>query len=693
MVSAQHQLCKASVVTSGTASREPRAADSVARAVHKLRHAGQWHAAEFRRLITMADGKPEPSKGVELFYFAAASAWLGSVAMGTNLGYSSPAIPSLKNETTGLSLTENEVSWFSSLMTLGALTGGLVAGFLVDSLGRKISIIFSSAGFILGWSLIATASTVVILCLGRVITGFFTGIISLAVPVYVSEISRPEVRGVLGAGIQLSVTIGILAVFLFGKFLNWNSLALLCMTLPAAMALLMLFMAESPRWLLQKGKRDEALKALHFLYPFADHEAEREAIETNLRMSPKESFQMKELQQPFIYKPIMISLFLMFAQQMSGINAVMFYAIKIFETAGSTIPPDDSMVIIGVVQVVATLVATMLMDKGGRRVLLLVSAALLALSLGVLGTYQYMKAMDENSVSNIGWLPLACLSIFIIGFSCGMGPIPWLMMGELLPSRVRGFATGVCTCFNWTMAFVVTKTFNDMIRILNVHGVYWFFCSVMVLSFIAVVVTVPETKGKTLEEIEQAFRGVAAAKPSGDAEAARPPPPQPAAPSQASTQPSTHSTVPSSVPQAAPAAPAAPQPPPPPPPMPPSVQPPSRQSLSQPQSHRASIQQPMPSAQAIPASQSPRRQTSSHSLSHPTPGQSQQPQTPPRPPHGGSSQPTAPASPARSSSSVDRLKHKGTTSPGYGAQETSGIVLHDPAPLSPGDDDENALPK
>ncbi|KAH7986335.1 hypothetical protein HPB52_025041 [Rhipicephalus sanguineus] len=411
----------------------------------------------------MAEKKEDGPKGFELFYVAAASAWLGSVAMGTNLGYSSPAIPSLQSNFTegGLEINESEESWFGSLMTLGALTGGLVAGFLVDSLGP-------------GWVLIATASTVVVLCLGRVVTGFFTGLISLAVPVYVSEISRPQVRGTLGAGIQLSVTIGILGVFFFGKYLSWSSLAILCLTVPAAMAVLMIFMSESPRWLLQKGKREDALKALQFLYgPGTDHEAERNAIEMNLKMSPSEKFHVKELQQPFIYKPILISLFLMFAQQLSGINAVMFYAVSIFQSAGTTIPPEDCMVIIGVVQ-------------GGRRVLLLTSAALLALSLGAgrLPLRQGYQGRRSRRVDR--GLPLVCLSLFIIGFSCGMGPIPWLMMGELLPLRVRGFATGMCTGFNWTMAFVVTKTFNDMIDLLKPYGTYWFFCIVMITSFFVV---------------------------------------------------------------------------------------------------------------------------------------------------------------------------------------------------------------
>lgn len=522
----------------------------------------------------MTEKKDDGPKGFELFYVAAASAWLGSIGMGTNLGYSSPAIPSLKQNITdgGLNVTEDEESWFGSLMTVGALTGGLVAGYLVDSLGRKLSIMLSSLGFIAGWVLMATASTVLVLCLGRVVTGFFTGLVSLAVPVYVSEISRPEVRGTLGTGIQLSVTIGILAVFVFGKFLGWRSLAFICMTVPTAMGVLMVFMVESPRWLMQKGKRDDALKSLQFLYSAgSDHETMRQQIEQNIKMSPSESFQMGELKQAFIYKPILIGLFLMFAQQMSGINAVMFYAVSIFQSAASSIPAEDCMVVIGIVQVIATLGATMMMDKGGRRVLLLTSCALLALSLGILGGFFFVQGTKgPEAVESIGWLPLVCLSVFIIGFSCGMGPIPWLMMGELLPSRVRGFATGLCTGFNWTMAFIVTKNFGFMIETFKTYGAYWFFCGVMVVSFFIVVVSLPETKGKTLEEIEASFRGEAPKKPDGQpdgqpdghpessaappassvpaASPAAPPPAEPAAAAAAATAPTPTPSVPPSVP-------------------------------------------------------------------------------------------------------------------------------------------------
>ncbi|XP_064482679.1 solute carrier family 2, facilitated glucose transporter member 8-like [Ornithodoros turicata] len=449
--------------------------------------------------------------GFELFYTATSSAWLGSVAMGTCLGYSSPAIPSLReaNGTSSIMLSESEESWFGSIMTLGALICSPLAGMLVDWTGRRWAMLITSAGFLVAWLLIGFAGNLALLYLGRFLTGCFTGVISLAVPVYVSEISRPEVRGILGAGIQLSVTLGILMVYISGKYFEWNALAFICIGPPGAMALLMTFMAESPRWLLRKGRRQEALKALQFLYSKdTDYEAECHLIEENIRMSPKERFHIRELGQPYIFKPILLSLFLMFSQQYSGINAIMFYAVSIFEATGVNIDPKNCMIIIGVVQVGATLAATLVMDCVGRRLLLQCSLGLIGASLLVLGAFHWEKyTKGDEAVAGVTWLPLLCVSIFIVGFSCGMGPVPWLMMGELLPLRVRGFATGIATFFNWSMAFLVTKGFNDMRRILHVHGTYWFFFAIMTVSFVVVTLFLPETKGKTLEEIELAFRG------------------------------------------------------------------------------------------------------------------------------------------------------------------------------------------
>jgi len=177
-----------------------------------------------------------------------------------------------------------------------------------------------------------------------------------------------------------------------------------------------------------------------------------------------------------------------------------------FQDAGSTIDENISTIIIGAVNFVATFIAASVIDKLGRKVLLYISSSLMIITLATLGAFFYVKSRGTD-VTVVGWLPLVCLILYVIGFSLGFGPIPWLMMGEILPAKVRGAAASIATSFNWLCTFIVTKTFQDMINSMGTHGAFWFFGAVVILSLIFVVFCVPETRGRSLEEIETRFRG------------------------------------------------------------------------------------------------------------------------------------------------------------------------------------------
>merc|ERR1712139_586238 len=171
---------------------------------------------------------------------------------------------------------------------------------------------------------------------------------------------------------------------------------------------------------------------------------------------------VRDFLDPAVMKALGIGLTLMFFQQMSGINAVIFYTKSIFEAAGSTIDSNLSTVIIGLVNIGATFMANALIDKLGRRVLLFISNTCLIVTLVVIATFFYLKtAYGDEYVAPIGWIPLVGFMIYVIGFSLGFGPIPWLMMGEIYPARIRSAAASVTTAFNWFTAFVVSKTFTD----------------------------------------------------------------------------------------------------------------------------------------------------------------------------------------------------------------------------------------
>ncbi|XP_029467728.1 solute carrier family 2, facilitated glucose transporter member 8 isoform X2 [Rhinatrema bivittatum] len=455
-------------------------------------------------------------------YLATFAAVLGPLSFGFVLGYSSPAISDLsKTDDPHLRLDKTEASWFGSIVTIGAVMGGLLGGWLVDRLGRKLSLMLCSVPFIFGFMTIISAKNVYLLYTGRMLTGLASGVTSLVVPLYISETAHPRVRGALGSCVQLMVVTGIVGAYSAGMVLEWRWLALLCCVPPFIMLVMMGFMPESPRFLLSRNERSEALNALEFLRgPEVDHEWECCQIEARAEEQGGR-FSIAELKNPAVYKPFLIGTLLMFFQQLTGINAIMFYADTVFEEANFKNSSLAS-VIIGVIQVIFTAVAALIMDRAGRKVLLVLSGIVMAISCAAFGVYFKLTEQNPNNsshpvpVSNslsseasdqLAWLALISMAFFIAGFALGWGPIPWLVMSEIFPLRVRGVASGSCVVTNWAFAFLVTKEFHDLMVALTSCGTFWFFSGFCVLNVIFTLLVIPETKGKTLEEIEAYFRG------------------------------------------------------------------------------------------------------------------------------------------------------------------------------------------
>lgn len=492
---------------------------------------------ERTRLLDAEDGDEDPTGLISEqdaylskvknrnLYLATFASVLGPMSFGFVLGYSSPAIPELTTiSDPRLKLDDVQASWFGSIVTVGAAAGGLLGGWMVEKIGRKLSLMFCSLPFVFGFTIIIAAQNVWMLYAGRVLTGLASGVTSLVVPLYISEMAHERVRGTLGSCVQLMVVLGIMGVYFAGLFLDWRWLAI-CSSIPPTLLLVcMCFMPETPRFLLSQGKRREAEEALRFLRgPDAPVEWECARIEDACDEQGS-SFQMSDLRDPGVYKPLIIGIMLMLFQQMTGINAIMFYAETIFEQAHFK-ESDLASVIVGLIQVIFTGVAALIMDRAGRKVLLIISGVAMALSTTAFGVYFYLMSKLHSTTSlslvmldiqsqageephaNLTWLALASMAVFITGFALGWGPIPWLVMSEIFPSKVRGVASAVCVLTNWSMAFIVTKTFQDMMNLLTSAGTFWLFASMCITNIIFTIAFVPETKGKTLEQIEAIFRG------------------------------------------------------------------------------------------------------------------------------------------------------------------------------------------
>ena len=430
--------------------------------------------------------------------------------MGMTIGWSGPAIPYLQKSPNedGFNITDSEASWIGSLLPLGALFGGPLVGFLMSKFGKKGAMFMIAAVYALSFLLLVVAQNIATIYVGRILGGVATGMTSLVCPVYVAEVARPEVRGLLGSGVQVMVTIGILMGLCIGAVLTWRITSVTCLVVVLIWSFLLLTIPESPMQHLANKKRRDARKSLEWLRSTVNIDSEFDQIQREFEESMATPSKFTDLLERQNLAPLIISMYIMFGTQMCGVSPVIFFVVEIFDAAGSSIQPNVESIIVGVMMVGSTILGALVMDKLGRRVLLLCSASLMVISLSILGTFFYIKQNLDNSelATKIEAIPIVSLSVFVFGFSIGFGPIPWLMMSELFSPKVRSMASSLVTFFNWTLAFCVTKFFGVMVTAISEAGSFWVFGGITFITFLFCLLFVPETKGKTLENIQDTFR-------------------------------------------------------------------------------------------------------------------------------------------------------------------------------------------
>ena len=345
-----------------------------------------------------------------------------------------------------------------------------------------------------------------------------------------------RLKGLFGNCNQLFITIGGFFGYLYGvkSFdIEYWQFALTAAGVVTLFEILMLFTYETPRWLFNKHKKFQGIRVLKILRgPNAPIIKEISQIEAGIRRKYTFMEQLMAFRDRAIFIPFTLVLMLMFFQQFSGINAVIFYASDIFKQAGLDSKYDVnlvSVVAIGVVQIIATLVSVLLVDFLGRKFLLTVSSTGMALSSFVLGIYYYIftnhcgsclgpssKCVDSNASLHVhdsspcdstdfGYLAIVSVVVFIISFSLAWGPIPWTSMSELMPNHVRTLAGSIATFTNWTFAAIITSFFHSYAQAITQTGAFWTFAIIMVLAIVIVILFLPETKGHSLEEIQEHF--------------------------------------------------------------------------------------------------------------------------------------------------------------------------------------------
>ncbi|KAL2661382.1 hypothetical protein GLYMA_03G241000v4 [Glycine max] len=400
----------------------------------------------------------------------------GSYVFGSAVGYSSPAQTGIMDD---LNVGVAEYSLFGSILTIGAMIGAIISGRIADYAGRRT----------VGWWLYV----------GRLFVGCGMGLLSYVVPIYIAEITPKNLRGGFTTVHQLMICCGVSLTYLVGAFLNWRILALLGI-IPCIVQLLgLFFIPESPRWLAKFGHWERSESVLQRLRgKNADVSQEATEIRDFTEALQRETESIIGLFQLQYLKSLTVGVGLMILQQFGGVNGIAFYASSIFISAGFS--GSIGMIAMVAVQIPMTALGVLLMDKSGRRPLLLISASgtclgcfLAALSF----TLQDLHKWKEGSPI----LALAGVLVYTGSFSLGMGGIPWVIMSEIFPINVKGSAGSLVTLVSWLCSWIVSYAFNFLMS-WSSAGTFFIFSSICGFTILFVAKLVPETKGRTLEEVQ-----------------------------------------------------------------------------------------------------------------------------------------------------------------------------------------------
>ena len=443
---------------------------------------------------------PAPSFNRRYVVVLTAVAALGGLLFGYDTGVISGALLFLRRQ---FAMDPTMQGAVTASVLLGAVVGAAASGSLNDRFGRRVMLIAAALLFGAGAVLTALAATVSVLVAGRVVVGVGIGVASYTSPLYISESAPARVRGALVSTSQLAITVGIVVAYLvdyaFAHPGGWRWMFGLAIVPAVLLAAGMIVLPDSPRSLVNRGLTGEAEAVLRRIQGEAREEKRVDEIETSLE---RQQARWSDLLSPGLRIALAVGLGLAVFQQFVGINTVIYYAPTIFQSAGFG---SDAVAIlatvgVGVVNVVMTVVAMALLDRVGRRPLLLVGIAGMVASLAAMGV-DFRLPPDQR-----GWIAVVSLMVYVAAFAISLGPIFWLMISEIYPTRVRGRAMSLATFANWGSNLLVTFTFPLLIAALGGSATFWIYGAMGILAWIFCYRLVPETKGRTLEEIEASWR-------------------------------------------------------------------------------------------------------------------------------------------------------------------------------------------
>uniref|UniRef100_A0A2A4J788 Major facilitator superfamily (MFS) profile domain-containing protein n=1 Tax=Heliothis virescens TaxID=7102 RepID=A0A2A4J788_HELVI len=438
-------------------------------------------------------------------YVIATWIYLGQIILGISAGWAAPILSKLQNlEETPLDhiITDEQASWIVSMTFVGNLIGPYISGYLGNTVGRKPCLLLGGVMLLLCFVIYGFAVHISMIYIGRIVAGLGSGILFVTNLVYIGELASTKIRGTLLTLTGLSNTFGTLIVYSIGPFVSYSwvnwIVAIICVPYIAG---IFFVVPETAAYQVMSGNKEEATAILTSI----GRKGDIDEVLATANEKPMSNFE--QLSEMFTLKTNRKALFIIIVlnilQQASGVMAILSFVTIIFELTGSNIEAHISTIIIGVTQVFAASIAPLLVDRSGRRILLLVSTAACSLSLVALGTYFYLYNTDHPAVDSIQWLSLVSLMLYFIAYFSGFGIIPNTFIGEMFTDNCRSFGSTFTITIGWLFGFVIATTFGYKLAAWGPAVVFWIYAGACAFTFFFSAVFVPETKGKSFLEIQK----------------------------------------------------------------------------------------------------------------------------------------------------------------------------------------------
>jgi len=449
---------------------------------------------------------------------AAAAVNLCQMTYGISYSLSSFAIPQLLMGENGMRLSEVETSWFASIMALGTITGAFHGGFFAEKIGRKKSLLLDCVGLVLSYCLMSFVEYFPIVLVGRFLSGHFSGSSMVGTSMFVSETSHPDIRGFTGTLFVIEYGTGFTLSMLLGAIFPWKTVVRIAMSIPTLAFVIILFLKESPSWLIRHNKEEEAIKCLTFYRGdpiVVSEEIKRIKVSASLAAQnevedikeiDKITRKLRRLTDMSFLRPFILLNLMRIGIEWGGFPALAFYMHTILANLKIPFNPYWMAVIIAAFRSVICIILSFILIKTPRRTMYLFSGGLVAIALFCQAGYAWINPfIPEYYMEYTKWIPLISIFIHYLGYGLGWGAITYMLQGEILPSDMRSFGGGLIGIMGNVYLFLAVKTLPSLLESVGVGGTFSIYCGVSLLVLTSCFFAMPETKGMSLEDIEDYY--------------------------------------------------------------------------------------------------------------------------------------------------------------------------------------------